>query len=561
MLAPLLGVMMMAALATILFKLTHNEIENLERLHEEGFKRALAITSLSDRLAVNHARVYELLGKVDGNTDEGAFYDSGKPLLHAIHQINADLRAEMASLDSLSREALQMSMLVKSIETYRVTTTNAMLMATVDRSLSLRVMSESTGMFNQLNAAFLSMNELTYAHLNRQLSEHRASASQQTQLFAALFIVAIVVMLGVGGLLANVLSRDLNQLVSRLGHLVSWNVTPGAAVSEDEVATLTVAIERVRESYESLDHAREELDVTNKQLSESHETIRERERALEELNAALQKQVATQEAIIEKQRIAEIARDRALEEAERASNVKSEFLATMSHELRTPLNAIIGFSEMILNATFGPIRGKYQEYAEYIHMSGEHLLRLISNVLDISRIEGGQLQLDLTDVEVGEVFSSCKTLMGSRADVAQVDLVFEQQDDLPLIHVDRVRLKQVLLNLIDNAVKFTSRGGRITVAAEMDGPQGVLLTVRDTGIGIAKEDIPKALEKFGQVRGEIFHSHEGAGIGLSLSKSLVNALGGTLVIESEVGKGTTVFVRFPRVRSADAPGGAGAENG
>ena len=545
MLAPLLGVVMMTALSVILIMMSHDLIEEDAALQEEGFSRALTITRLSSRLAVNHANIYRLLGSVSPETDEGEFYDASKTLLYEIDNALERLEEEAGDTPPEHQAAPHLTVLVKDVAKYRTAATNAMLMATVDPELAQRVMAESTSYFIDLNASLISMSELIQQDLSRQLAANRITAEKQIQFFVILLFLAIAVMLIIGGILAHFLSRDLNHLVSHLGSLVSWNNGATSFRDGDEVTTLALAIDRVRESYRSLDRARTELDATNRQLSESNKTIQEREKMLAELNAQLRVKVREQEDYIESQRRAEAARDKAIEEAERASRVKSEFLATMSHELRTPLNAIMGFSEAMRLGSLGPIEDRYRNYAQYIHLSGEHLLRLISDVLDISRIEDGTLEVTIGEIEVGEIFSACRTILGGQAKSAGLALAFEVDPSLRPIRTDDGRLKQVLLNLIGNAIKFTPPGGRITVAAAPEPSGGIVLSVSDTGIGIARQDIPTALEKFGQIREGVLQAHDGMGIGLTLSKYLVELLGGTLEIESEVGRGTTVYVRLP----------------
>ena len=272
---------------------------------------------------------------------------------------------------------------------------------------------------------------------------------------------------------------------------------------------------------------------------------------IDEANRSLERKVkARTRELHEAKDEAEAAR----QEAETANLTKSEFLANMSHELRTPLNAIIGFSGMIKGAMFGPLESKYQDYASDINASGEHLLGIIADILDISKVEAGALDIEEEEVDLAETAVACEMMVSGRVEEAGVTLTFDVAAELPSLHADPLRLKQILLNLIANAIKFTPQGGRITVTGETNGNGGVALVVRDTGVGITKEDIPKVLEKFGQIRDGHMHAHEGTGLGLALAKSLMERHGGTLVIESEVGKGTTVTVTFPPERTKKPPG-------
>jgi two-component system cell cycle sensor histidine kinase PleC len=238
----------------------------------------------------------------------------------------------------------------------------------------------------------------------------------------------------------------------------------------------------------------------------------------------------------------------AKEEAETASRTKSQFLAHMSHELRTPLNAVLGFSEVIRDQVVGPVEPRYRDYAADIHKAGQHLLNLINDVLDLSKIEVGRLALHDDPVSLGDVVATCFRLVSERAREGQVAITEELAVDLPPVRGDALRLKQVVLNVLSNAVKFTPPGGavRITAAREADG--GLTLAVIDTGIGMASEDIPVALAPFRQVEGALNRRYEGTGLGLPLAKSLVELHDGTLAIESAPGRGTTVSIRLPARR-------------
>ena len=240
----------------------------------------------------------------------------------------------------------------------------------------------------------------------------------------------------------------------------------------------------------------------------------------------------------------------AKEEAELANRAKSEFLANMSHELRTPLNAIIGFSEIIKNEILGSIGNeRYREYAGDIHESGEHLLGLINDVLDLSKVESGNAELHEEDVPLSDIMESCMRLMRERARKGGVGLEAEIAHGAALaLRADARMLKQILVNLLSNAVKFTPAGGKVLIKAWHNPQSGYVLQVVDTGIGIALHDIPKALSRFGQVDSELARKYEGSGLGLPLTKALVELHGGYLDLQSEVGAGTTVTVRFPAER-------------
>ena len=239
----------------------------------------------------------------------------------------------------------------------------------------------------------------------------------------------------------------------------------------------------------------------------------------------------------------------ARDQAESANRAKSEFLANMSHELRTPLNAIIGFSELTKNEMFGPVgNSTYLEYARDINGAGHHLLDLINDILDLCKIESGAGELQEEDVIVRHTVRSVLTLVKERAREGGVELVLEAPDDLPTLWADERKLKQILVNLLSNGIKFTNAGGRVVLKIWCRKDGGYVFQVIDTGIGIALEDIPTALAPFQQVDSDLNRKYEGTGLGLPLTKALVEMHGGSLDLQSEVGVGTTVTVRFPTER-------------
>ena len=238
----------------------------------------------------------------------------------------------------------------------------------------------------------------------------------------------------------------------------------------------------------------------------------------------------------------------ALETQVVANRAKSEFVANMSHELRTPLNAIIGFSEMLTRSFFGKLNEKQAEYVNDIHFSGSHLLKLINDILDISKIEAGHSDLQEEEIEVREVVESCLNLVRPRAMDSKVSLAVRGISPTHLLYADERKLKQVLINLLSNAVKFTPPGGSIEVCSEIEPDGAYTISVVDSGVGIAPEDIETALAPFGQIDSGLDRKYEGTGLGLPLTKSLIEAHGGTLTLESSLGVGTTIKVRFPSGR-------------
>ncbi|GAB4223847.1 MAG: hypothetical protein Tsb0032_27170 [Kiloniellaceae bacterium] len=239
--------------------------------------------------------------------------------------------------------------------------------------------------------------------------------------------------------------------------------------------------------------------------------------------------------------------------AEAASSAKSRFLALMSHELRTPLNAIIGFSEIMTRQTMGPISARYADYAQDIHRSGQHLLTIISDILDLARAESGHLRLAEEEVTLEEAIRPCLSLVRTRAEQQRLTLVTDLPDDLRL-RVDPTKLRQAILNLLANAVKFTPHGGRIEITARRQDDDSLAISVTDSGVGIHPEDIPQALTPFERLQSA--EQVEGTGLGLPLAKVLTELHDGHLTLESRPGAGTRVTLTLPAARVRPAVAGA-----
>jgi signal transduction histidine kinase len=239
----------------------------------------------------------------------------------------------------------------------------------------------------------------------------------------------------------------------------------------------------------------------------------------------------------------------ALQRAEAASRAKSEFLANMSHELRTPLNAIIGFAQLIQDEIHGPLgAAQYKDYVGDIRESGSHLLRIINDILDLSKAAAGKMTLDEDHVVVGDVAAGVCRLMRHRTEAARLELTLHVADDLPSLWADERKLKQMLLNLLSNAVKFTDAGGRIGVTIELAATGELHIAVADTGAGIPQDQLARVLEPFAQADGTLSRKADGTGLGLPLVKAMVELHGGRLLLESAPGEGTRVTLVFPAER-------------
>ncbi len=300
----------------------------------------------------------------------------------------------------------------------------------------------------------------------------------------------------------------------------------------DELSTVVEAVnemqQRLRQSQISLRSREAALQSNLTQLHDAKSALEQRSRKLEALAAEL---------------------DDARAKAEASSRGKSEFLANMSHELRTPLNAIIGFGEIIGREMFGSLgNAKYRDYAADIVKSSTHLLSLVNDMLDLSRIEAGKAELNEEMIDLREAVDDAVEFM--HPDLASRNLNFENRidDDLPIVRADRRMLRQILLNLLSNAVKFTPTKGRITARGLHERDGQVMVAIEDSGVGIPSGEIETLLKPFGLAESRLRYDHEGTGLGLPLSKVMMELHGGQLQISSDTGQGTTVTLVFPTQR-------------
>lgn len=284
---------------------------------------------------------------------------------------------------------------------------------------------------------------------------------------------------------------------------------------------------------------RDALDHLQTAVGQRDEALHETSQALAQLGRQNARLRATSDELSR-------ARDSALT----ADRSKSMFLAAMSHELRTPLNAIIGFSEVMARELYGPIgHTKYRDYSADIRASGDHLLALIDDVLDLSQVEAGKLVLRREPLDLVDEVDACFKMVQGRAKDSGIALAFDRPAAAgdAGVHADRVRLRQILLNLLTNAVKFTDHGGRIRIAVDTSSEQDLVVRIEDTGVGMSPEDLERVFRAFERVDVGLARPTEGAGLGLALTRALVQEHEGTIHIASRLGQGTTVTVTLPRL--------------
>ncbi|WP_420406028.1 ATP-binding protein [Nisaea sp.] len=361
---------------------------------------------------------------------------------------------------------------------------------------------------------------------------------------AVITVISALIALGLSVALQRLLVRPITHLADVMSRVKSERAYGQRAVREtnDELGEL---ISGFNEMLERIEAQHKELSVYRAHLEK---LVQERTGQLEEANEQLQGTI--------------IALRRSRDELEAANLTKTTFMANMSHELRTPLNAIIGFSEVMSRQVFGPLGSeRYEGYAEDISRSGSHLLGIIGQILDMTRLEAGKMEIEFQVTDLKGLFDEALTIAGPALEEKEIDLKLTFPDGpLPDLSCDSVRIRQVIINLLSNAAKFTDRHGRVSISVEINGD--LFIRITDTGIGIAEEYLERVLTPFAQVEKAYARENHGAGLGLSLSKGLVEQHGGTLAISSTLDVGTTVTICLPAERlvwSLDSRDAAGPE--
>ena len=382
------------------------------------------------------------------------------------------------------------------------------------------------------------------ARARASIAQAQNAEMRLRQLSAVVFLVSLVGILAIWAFLVYGIARPIGRLVDAMRRLAIGDTSGQLPGPQDasELGDMARAVAVFRDA--TIENRRLQAEAVENRVRAERMRLEQAER--ERL------------AVIERERRIEAAAraealGRAHDEAVAANRTKTEFLANMSHELRTPLNAIIGLSELMRRELFGPVGNtQYRGYIEDINTSGAHLLSLIDEILDLSKIEAGRVELRESEVDLSVALEVCLRLVRGRADAAGLSLEHRCSDALPEVRVDPVKLKQILLNLLSNAVKFTPRGGRVSVRCNRAEDGGIEIAVEDTGIGMRREDIPIALEPFRQIDRSAIRPSEGTGLGLPLACKLAELHGATLQIDSTPGKGTRVAMRLPADRVVEA---------
>lgn len=495
-----------------------NRMTPEHRLSPAGRENLLKI------LAVVWAETAETMSMMDGF--EAGAKENSNEIEHELKKINIILREYSASLPRENRPAWLEEMSKKFAHILAMAHEQMNLSIVMDQKLR-QFANHRIQLNDLLDDTIQAQTEAELQSLYADLDE--LNRRSQFILLGASFLLLIMI-IGLLVFASRMVVRPIHRLADAANIISEGDFSHTIDVrSKDELGylarTFNEMAAKLRAAYSSLSEANSELDA------KVSERTRELTLANKQLNKELKLRMQTEQ------------------ELKAASEAKTMFMGNMSHELRTPLNAIIGFSDIMKEQTFGPLGEKYADYARDIHESGTHLLKLINELLDISRIETGHLTLTEEDFDLAISITACLNMLEAQAKERRLTLTSDIAASMPLLHGDQTRIMQILINITGNAIKFTPPGGTVSIKA-FSTPEGALqVSITDTGIGIAPADLERVFDAFAQVDNNLARAHEGAGLGLPLAKLLTERHDGTLDISSTSGQGTTVTVSFPASRT------------
>jgi signal transduction histidine kinase/CheY-like chemotaxis protein len=492
-----------------------------ERINTQDVARLRELSRLFSHFSSNHVQFVNLLASsFRGTISEGQFYRSGRERISAVNLALEDLALAQKGLVTDEPAAAIAQQVQRRVIDYRDQMGEAVLLSSVNLEQIARVTLEANQAYDAANAEFLRL----VAHVQDGIARQSAELLRRTQAARWRFFVALTLTLGLIALASVLLSRrfaaDVASLMRTLERLSAGDSAVALPAHErrDEFGAVAKTVGAFRAALQRRDEA---------------------ERKLATLNADLERRV--------EQRTAQLAASR--DEAERANLAKSEFLSRMSHELRTPMNAILGFGQLLEKSPTLPVASR--SWVREIVAAGKHLLELINDVLDLARVESGKFTVSPEPVALRPLIEECLTLLKPLADAGAVRLLEASRHCDVQVRADRTRLKQVLLNLLSNAIKYNRRLGSVNVvcvAEALSAMPAVSVRVSDTGPGLDAQQLTRLFVPFERLSND--PQIEGTGIGLALSKRLVEAMGGDIGVESTPGAGSTFWVRLPLAVSA-----------